>query len=60
MSEIQATLSGLCSSRAQWLLVPNVCSWVARKSKFFHTNHAHMRGNQGSTVYEHWAPFNFL
>ena len=30
---------GLCSSRAQWPLVPNFFSWATRKSQIFHTNH---------------------
>ena len=32
-------VAGLCSSRAQWPLVPNVCSRAIRKSYSFHTNH---------------------
>ena len=48
---------GLCSSRAQWPLAPNVCSRATSKSYFFHTNH--MLGTLDFTVSEHWAPFNF-
>ena len=50
-------IPGLCSSRAQWPLAPNFCSWAIRKSYFFHTNH--MLGTLDFTVSEHWAPFNF-
>ena len=48
---------GLCSSRAQWPLAPNVCSQVTRKSYFFLTNH--MLGTLDFAGSEHWAPFNF-
>ena len=50
-------LLGLCSSRAQWPLVPNFCLRATRKSQIFHTNH--MLGTLDFTVSEHWAPFNF-
>ena len=48
---------GLCSSRAQWPLAPNICPRATRKSQIFHTNH--MLGTLDFTVSEYWAPFNF-
>ena len=47
----------LCSCRAWWLLAPNLCSWVTRESKIFHTNH--MLGTLDFTVSEDWALFSF-
>ena len=49
--------SGLCPSRAQCPLMPNFCSWVTRKSNFFHSNH--MLDTLDFTGSEHWAPFKF-
>ena len=38
-------------------VAPNFCSWVTRKSQFFHTNH--MLGTLDFTGSEHQDPFNF-
>ena len=35
MQGLNITNAGLCSSRAQWPLVPNFCSQAIRKSYFF-------------------------
>ena len=53
-----AETSRLCSSRAQWPLAPNFCSWAARKSYFFRTNH--MLGTQDFTGSEPGLPSIFL
>ena len=49
--------TGLCSSRSQWPLAANFCSWATRTSQVFHTNH--MLGTLDFTGSEYWAPFNF-
>ena len=51
------TVTELCSSRAQWPLAPNFCSWATRKSYVLHTDH--MLGTLDFTVSELWAPNNF-
>ena len=53
-----AETSRLCSSRAQWPLAPNFCSWATRKSYFFHTNH--MLGTRDFTGSEPGLPSIFL
>ena len=50
-------IAGLCSSRAWWHLVPNVCAQATRKSQIFHTNH--MLGTLDFTVSEHWGSLQF-
>ena len=36
---LKCVTPGLCSSRAQWPLVPNFCPRATRKSQIFHTNY---------------------
>ena len=50
--------SRLCSSRAEWPVAPNFCSWATRKSSLFHRKHK--EGTLDFTSSEHWAPFNFF
>ena len=45
------------SSRAQWPLAPNLCSWATKTIYFFHTNH--ILGTLDFTASELWVSLNF-